>query len=164
MLRHLLLFLLTNTPTANSAANRRWTAVVAPPQITQTQGILAFKLSPRTDSGRPLKNWPPSMKVKKMENFWNKRGLKGCRWSSLNAPGTEHPLSHPLLGLEEFPFPHYWPSGVIRIGLPVWRWKSWKFVRTKWVERDANGPVWMSQALKTLCLIHFWSWVISLFW
>ena len=29
------------------------------------------------------------------------------------------PLSHPLLELEEFPFFHYWPSGVIRIGLPV---------------------------------------------
>ena len=25
------------------------------------------------------KNWPPSMKVKKMENFQNKRGLKGCK-------------------------------------------------------------------------------------
>ena len=41
------------------------------------------------------------MKVKKMENFQNKRGLKGCKWSSLNVPGTENPLSHPLL---EFSF------------------------------------------------------------
>ena len=30
-----------------------------------------------------------SMKVKKLEQFWNKIGLKGCKWSSLNAPGTE---------------------------------------------------------------------------
>ena len=50
-------------------------------------------------------NWPPSMKVKKLEIFQNKRGLKGCKWSSLNAPGTENPLSHSLLGLEEYPFP-----------------------------------------------------------
>ena len=57
------------------------------------------------------KNWPPSMKVKKMKNFQNKRGLKGCRWSSLNAPGTENPLSHPLLELEEFPFPIIGPLG-----------------------------------------------------
>ena len=57
------------------------------------------------------KNWPPSMKVKKMENFQNKRGLKDCKWSSLDAPGTENPLSHPLLGLEEFSFPNIGPVG-----------------------------------------------------
>ena len=51
------------------------------------------------------KNWPPSMKVKKLEIFQNKRGLKGCKWSSLNAPGTENTQSHSLLGLEEYPFP-----------------------------------------------------------
>ena len=50
------------------------------------------------------KNWPPSMKVKRMEIFQNKRGLKGCKWSSLNAPGTENPLSHSILELGEFPF------------------------------------------------------------
>ena len=49
------------------------------------------------------KNWPPSMKVKKLEIFQNKRGLKGCKWSSLNAQVTENPLSHPIWGLEEFP-------------------------------------------------------------
>ena len=52
------------------------------------------------------------MKVKEMENFQNKRGLKGCKWSSLNAPGTETPLSHPFLKLGEL------PSEVIGIGLP----------------------------------------------
>ena len=62
------------------------------------------------------KNWPPSMKVKKMENFQNKSGLMGCIWSSLNAQGTGNPLSHPVLELE---FSHFWPYGVIRIGLPV---------------------------------------------
>ena len=57
------------------------------------------------------KNWPPSMKVKKLEIFCNKRGLEGYKWSSLNVPGTENPLSHPLLGLEEFPFPIIGPLG-----------------------------------------------------
>ena len=57
------------------------------------------------------KNWPPSIKVKKLENFQNKIGLKGCEWPSLNAPGTENPLSHPFLGLEEFPFPIIGPLG-----------------------------------------------------
>ena len=50
------------------------------------------------------KNGLPSMKVKTLENFQNKIGLKGCKWSSLNAPGTQTPLSHPYLKVEEFPF------------------------------------------------------------
>ena len=32
-------------------------------------------------------------------------GLKGCKWSSLKAPGTETPQSHPYWELGEFPFP-----------------------------------------------------------
>ena len=62
------------------------------------------------------KNWPPSMKVKKLEIFQNKWGLKGCQWSSLNAQGTGNPLSHPILKLVEFPFP--------LIG-PLWGNKNW---------------------------------------
>ena len=57
------------------------------------------------------RNWPPSMKMKKFENFQNKRGFMGCKWSSLNAPGTEYPLSHPSLKLEEFPSPIIDPLG-----------------------------------------------------
>jgi len=64
------------------------------------------------------KNWPPS-KVKKIENFEKVKGAKGCKWSSSNAPGTEIPLSHPVLEFEELPFPIIGPLGVIRIGLPV---------------------------------------------
>ena len=45
------------------------------------------------------------MKVKKLENFQNKIGLKGCKWSSLKPPGTETPLSHAYWELGEFPFP-----------------------------------------------------------
>ena len=57
------------------------------------------------------KKWLPSMKVKMMGNFQNKRGLKGCKWSSLNAQGTENPLSHSVLELEEFLFPINYPLG-----------------------------------------------------
>ena len=57
------------------------------------------------------KNWPPSMKVKKLEKFCNKSGLKACKWSSLNAQGTQTPLSHPILKLGEFPFPINGPLG-----------------------------------------------------
>ena len=50
------------------------------------------------------KNWLPSMKVKKVENCQSKIGSKGCKGSSLNAPGTQSPLSHPILKLGEIPF------------------------------------------------------------
>ena len=40
------------------------------------------------------KNWLPSMKVKELEIFQNKSGLKGCKWSSLKAPGTETQAFH----------------------------------------------------------------------
>ena len=42
------------------------------------------------------KNWPPSMKVKKMELFLNKCGSKGCIWSSLNSPGNGNSLFHDI--------------------------------------------------------------------
>ena len=57
------------------------------------------------------KNWPPSMKVKKLEFYGNKSGLKGCKWPSLNAPGTGITLFHPILKLGEFPFPIISPLG-----------------------------------------------------
>ena len=57
------------------------------------------------------KNWLPSMKVKKLENVQNKIGLKECKWSSLNAPGTETPQSHPYWELGEFPFSIISPLG-----------------------------------------------------
>ena len=57
------------------------------------------------------KNWCHSMKLKMMEIFLNKRAIKGSKWSSLNAPGTKNPLSHPLLELDEFPFPIIGPLG-----------------------------------------------------
>ena len=74
----------------------------------------------------------------------NKRSLKGCKWSSLDVPGTENPLSHSLLGLEEFPFSHYWPSGVIRIGLPVKKLENSKNKRglkeCKWSSLNSSQP------------------------
>ena len=48
---------------------------------------------------RGNKNWTPSMKMKKLENFLNKSGSRGCKWSRLNGPGTQTPLSHSILKL-----------------------------------------------------------------
>ena len=79
------------------------------------------------------KNLPPSMKVKKLKIFQHKMGSMSCIWSSLNVPGTETPLSHPILKLDESPFPllalwgnKYWP--------PSMKVKSWKFSSTKWAQ------------------------------
>ena len=44
------------------------------------------------------------MKVKEFENVQSETALKGCKWSNLNPPGTETPLSSPILKLGEFPF------------------------------------------------------------
>ena len=57
------------------------------------------------------KNWPPSMKAKKLQKYQNKCGLFGCKWSSLNAPGTGNPLSHPVLELGNCPLPNIGPLG-----------------------------------------------------
>ena len=51
------------------------------------------------------KNWLPSMKVKNLKLCQTKIGLKGCKWSSLNVPSKENPLSHSFLALREFHFP-----------------------------------------------------------
>ena len=64
------------------------------------------------------KNWPSSMKVKKLKIFQNKMALKKCKWSSLNAPGTENRPSHSFLGLEEFLSPIIGTLGYNKIGLP----------------------------------------------
>ena len=58
------------------------------------------------------KNGLPSMKVKKVGNYLDRMGSTGCKWSSLNVPGTENPpLSPPILELDEFPFPIISPLG-----------------------------------------------------
>ena len=70
----------------------------------------------------------PSIKVSKVEHFWNKIILTGCKWSSLNTPRSETPVSHSLLEISLFPFSAPAPSslplfGVIRNGL---LWGAWQ--------------------------------------
>ena len=45
-----------------------------------------------------IRNGIPSIKLRTIENFWDKISLTGCKWSSLNAPGTDTPVSHSFLG------------------------------------------------------------------
>ena len=76
------------------------------PNLNSTHSFLEFD-----DFPFPLlalwgnKKWAPSMNTEKLENFGEKSGLTGCKWSSLNVPGTRKPLSHSVLELGEFLFP-----------------------------------------------------------
>ena len=77
------------------------------------------------------KKWPPSIKVKQIENFQNKMGLKGCKWSSLNAPGTQTPLSHSVLELH--------PSLLLFSLLALWGNKNWPpSIKMKQIENCQN--------------------------
>ena len=50
-----------------------------------------------------IRKGSPSIKIRKVEQFWNKISSTGCKWSTLNAPITETPVSHSLMS--EFLFP-----------------------------------------------------------
>merc|ERR1711884_767964 len=81
------------------------------------------------------KNGLPNMKVKKLEKFQNKMGLRGCKWSSLNAPGTQSPQSHPYWEKGNSSNSHNWPSGVIRMGSPegqLWELEEFPFSQYGW--------------------------------
>ena len=57
-------------------------------------------------------------------------GLKGCKWSSLNAQSTEIPLSHPVLELENVP---------ILALLALWGNKNWRpSIKMKQIEIFQN--------------------------
>ena len=111
------------------------------------------------------KNWPPSMKGKKLQKFGNKKGLMGCKWSSLNAPGTGNPLSHPILKLGDCPFSKIlalWgnkncpPSMKVKkvekfgnkSGLMGCKWSSLNVPRTS---RSFYHPIWKLKDYPFLC-------------
>ena len=95
------------------------------------------------------------MNGKKFENFWDKISWTGCKWSSLNAPSTEIPVSHPLLS--ESLFPIFCPCccflssslwGNKKLDLSVWKVKNSILFGTKSAEQAASGPVLMPQVHK----------------
>ena len=95
------------------------------------------------------------MKNKKVEHFWDKISLTGCKWSNLNAPRSETPVSHSLLGDSLFPIfsPCCFLSSSLwgnkELSLPLWKVKSWKFFGTKWAQQAANGPVSLTPSTET---------------
>ena len=80
------------------------------------------------------------MKVRKFEIVQNKMGLKGCTWSSLNAPGTGSPPSHSVFEWENSPFSQLalcgnkkWPPSI--------NMKQIENCRNKMGLKGANGPL-----------------------
>ena len=107
-----------------------------------------------------IRKGSPSIKVRKVEFFWNKISFTGGKWSNLNAPGSETPVSHSLLGESLFPisspccFSSLPLSRVIRKGSPSIKirkveffWNKISFTGGKWSNSNAQGQ-------KPLCLIH----------
>ena len=58
------------------------------------------------------------MKVKKLEIFWNKISSTGSKWSSLNAPSTETPVSHSIWHLLGVNGAFFWDSLSLLIRRP----------------------------------------------
>ena len=103
------------------------------------------------------KKWPPSMKVQQIENYQNKMGLKGCNWSSMNAPCTQTPLSHPFQESGDFPF--------LTI-LALWSNKNlppsikMRQIENSQIKMGIKGRKWSSlnaPVSQLPSLTHFWS-------
>ena len=79
------------------------------------------------------------MKVKKFEKFQNKIGSKGCKWSSLNAPGTETPVSpfHP--NWENF-FSHFMTCGCGLTSMRLNQYVEQKLERNQLKWYGLNAP------------------------
>ena len=66
------------------------------------------------------KNWPPSIKVKKLENLWNKISSTCSKWSVLNSPDNQTSVDHLLGLLYELPNLSYPNCISLRVALFDW--------------------------------------------
>ena len=107
-----------------------------------------------------IRNVSPVWRWRRWKN-WERNGLSGQQMVQFECTRHWNPFISSNFGVEWIPLPHYGPSGVIRNGSSVWRWKRWTNLTAKWAEWPANGPVWMHQALKSICFIQFWDRVNS---
>ena len=86
-----------------------------------------------------------------MEKFGDKISLTGCKRSSLNSPGTETPVFHPvwvnsLSSFSAFPF-----SGVIRIGILGLLWEACSKDSKIWGQNQLNRQ----QMVQFVCPRHW---------
>ena len=114
----------TETPVSHSLSNESFFSISAPAaSFLPLSGV--------------IRNRSPSIKVRKRNFFWMKISSTDCKLSSLNAPGSETPVSHPVLENSFISFSAFLsPHGALRIGLS--RMKSKKF-RTFWTKISLKG-------------------------
>ena len=94
-----------------SLTSSKWSSLNAPWLLKRS---IFFWVIPFSQFSAPAAFFPPlsgvirngSSQYKGQEggNFGNQNSLTGCNRSSLNAPGSETPVSHSLLGDYLFPF------------------------------------------------------------
>ena len=93
--------------------------------------------------------------------------LKGMQMVQIERPRHWNPSVSTNFRVRWVPFSHYWSSGVIRIGLPVWKWKSWKILGTKWLKgmqmvkivrpRHSNPSVSSNFTVGWIPFSHYWT-------
>ena len=96
-----------------------------------------------------IRKGSPSIKVWVVKYFCPNFSWRGSKWSRIDAPGTQNPQSHSVLKLAECPFSLYWPSGVIRIGLPSMKVEKFETFLNKRGSTCCKWPNWNTPGTQT---------------
>ena len=90
--------------------------------------------------GIPLSHYQPSSGVIRMgsqyegeevEKFGDQDWLKGLQMIQFECQMHWNPSVWSILEVGRIPISHNWPSRVIRMDSPVWKWKGWKVWGTR---------------------------------
>ena len=92
------------------------------------------------------KNWPPQYEGEKCGKFSKSERCKGLQMVQFDSPWHLKSSVSSSFKVGWIPFSHYWPSGVIRIGLPSMKVKKMEKFQSKsglmgckWSSLNATG-------------------------
>ena len=77
------------------------------------------------------KNWPPQYEGEKDRIIWECERCKGLQMVQFDSPWHLKSSVSSSFKVGWIPFSHYWPSGVIRIGLPSMKVKKFETFQNK---------------------------------
>ena len=77
------------------------------------------------------KNWPPQYEGEKYGKFSKSERCKGLQMVQFDSPRHLKSSVSSSFKVGWIPFSHYWPSGVIRIGLPSMKVKKFETFQNK---------------------------------
>ena len=77
------------------------------------------------------KNWPPQYECEKYGKFSKSERCKGLQMVQFDSPWHLKSSVSSSFKVGWIPFSHYWPSGVIRIGLPSMKVKKFETFQNK---------------------------------